>query len=280
MSRKPTLARFKLTLEYDGTQYSGWQKQLDAKTIQGSLLLAAATVFGTDKVDIQGSGRTDAGVHALNYVAHLEAKTALPPAAIMAGMNGVLPKDIVLLRVDKAQAQFHARYNCLARSYIYRISKRKSAFGKKYVWWVSDRLDLAAMRQATELLAGMHDFVAFAEKQEAKKSTKVLVQLAELIETDDLIIFRIVGSHFLWKMVRRLVGLLVEVGCSRLRVEDIKGLLTAKAAARPVRFTAPPSGLFFERAFYHEKELKEFLRRRDTGLQNAAGLELSIGNEG
>jgi len=261
MTKQTALARFKLTLEYDGTHYSGWQKQNDARTVQGSLLHAAAAAFGSEAVDIQGNGRTDAGVHALCYTAHLEARTTLAPDAIQAAMNDVLPTDIVLLRVEKADPRFHARHHCMARSYVYRISQRKTVFGKKYVWWVREPLDVSAMRRAAGLMVGMHDFVAFAERQELKKSTMVLVRVAEVIEEDDQIVFRIIGSHFLWKMVRRIVAILVEVGRHNLTVEDVTGFLASRPDL-PLRYLAPPAGLFFEQAFYHEQELQEFLDHR------------------
>lgn len=252
--------KFKLALEYDGTQYSGWQKQDDAKTIQGSLLKAAAAVFEGQTVEIQGNGRTDAGVHALEYAAHLAVAADLPPESIKQQLNDALPKDIVVLGVEKAPPDFHARHSCIARSYLYRLSKRKSAFEKKYLWWVRDRLAIPAMRRAAQPMVGMHDFISFAEKQEMKKSTKVLLHAVEIKQEGDLILIRVVGSHFLWKMVRRMVGVLVEVGRKKLTETDIRALLNEKSDL-PARFTAPPSGLFFERAFYDEGELKEFLGR-------------------
>lgn len=250
--------RFKLTLEYDGTQYSGWQIQADAKSIQGALLKAAATLFSDQPVDIQGCGRTDSGVHALHYVAHLAVATDLSPLAITHGLNDALPKDIVILSVERAAAEFHARHSCVARGYLYRISQRKSAFEKKYIWWVRDRLNVGAMQRAAQLMVGMHDFAAFAEKQELKKSTRVLVHDVALHQEGDFILVRVVGSHFLWKMVRRMVGILVEVGRGTLTDNDVRQMLTGPSAL-PARHTAPPSGLFFEQAFYSEQELQEFL---------------------
>jgi tRNA pseudouridine38-40 synthase len=250
--------RFKLTLEYDGTRYSGWQIQADAKTIQGALAKAAATLFPGQPVEIQGCGRTDSGVHALHYVAHLAVATDLAPLAITHGLNDALPKDIVVLAVERAGADFHARHSCVARRYLYRIAKRKSAFEKKYVWWVRDRLNVGAMQRAARLMIGMHDFAAFAEKQELKKSTRVLLHRVELAEEGDFILIRVVGSHFLWKMVRRMVGILVEVGRGNLTDDDVRQLLSGPSDL-PARYTAPPSGLFFERAFYSEEELQEFL---------------------
>lgn len=252
------LKRFKLTLEYDGTRYSGWQKQEETRTIQGALLKAAEEVFGGQKMDIQGCGRTDAGVHAQNYVAHLEASTALDPLSIRIKLNDLLPADIALIAVEPCNTSFHARHNCIARSYLYQISRRKTAFGKKYVWWVRDTLDAKAMNKAAQQFSGMHDFASFAEKQELKKSTKVLLHSAKVHEEGDLILIRIVGSHFLWKMVRRMVGVLVEVGRHKLDYEQV-GLLLKKQSNMPAALTAPPSGLFFEQAFYDEKEFKDFL---------------------
>ena len=261
MTKQTMPARFKLTLEYDGSRYSGWQKQDDARTIQGSLLHAATTFLGSEAVDIQGNGRTDAGVHALRYTAHLEARTNLAPAAIQDAMNDALPADIVVLGVEKADPRFHARHHCVARSYVYRITQHKTVFGRKYVWWVREVLDVAAMRRVAGLMVGMHDFVAFAERQELKKSTMVLVRVAEVIEEDNQIVFRIIGSHFLWKMVRRIVAILVEVGRHNLTEDDVLAFLASKPE-RPLRYLAPPAGLFFEQAFYQEQELQDFLRRR------------------
>lgn len=249
--------RFKLVLEYEGTRYSGWQKQGDARTLQGSLLAAAADIFAGE-VDIQGNGRTDAGVHALNYVAHLEAKTTLKPDAIKERLNTVLPDDIVVLGVETCHPRFHARHNCIGRSYLYQISRRKTVFARKYVWWVQDQLDVEAMAAAADLFPGMHDFVSFAEKQELKKSTKVLINASQLLEVDDMIIFRVVGSHFLWKMIRRMAGILVEVGRHNFSVADVEGFLLRPTDV-PARFTAPPRGLFFEDAFYDQEEFKDFL---------------------
>ncbi len=248
--------RYKLILEYDGTNFSGWQKQNDARTVQGDLLKGAERVFGPVTMDIQGCGRTDAGVHALRYAAHLEVASALEPETVAALLNDTLPKDLAVLAVEPVDARFHARHNCLARSYIYQIKRRKSAFAKRYNWWVREELDVAAMRCAAEVMVGMHDFAAFAEKQELKKSTRVLVHRVQLVEDEDVLIVRVIGSHFLWRMVRRMVGVLVEVGGHRLTKEAVRHFLQAPSTV-PFNHTAPPAGLFFERAFYDAKELEE-----------------------
>lgn len=260
MSKKPTAHRYALTLEYDGTNFSGWQKQKDARTVQGDLFKAAERVFGTKVNDIQGCGRTDAGVHALNYIAHLEAESYLEPEQLIRNFNETLPKDIAVLAVSSTHPRFHARHNCLARSYLYQLKQRKSAFAKRYNWWVREELDLAAMERAAELMVGMHDFRSFAEKKELKKSTKVLVHLVQIDKDEDDIAIRVIGSHFLWHMVRRMVALLVEVGCHRLTEDDVRKLLDP---SQKIIFnqTAPAAGLFFERAFYEKNDLKEATRK-------------------
>ena len=249
------LRRYKLILEYDGTNFSGWQKQNDARTVQGDLLKGAERVFGNVPMDIQGCGRTDGGVHALEYAAHLEVVSDLEPDKAAEMLNDTLPKDIAVLSMEAVDPRFHARHSCVARSYIYQLKTHKSAFAKRYNWWIREKLDVAAMQSAAQVMTGMHDFASFAEKQELKKSTKVLVHMVQLVEDKDLITVRVVGSHFLWRMVRRMVGVLVEVGCHRLTEEDVRSFLQAPSIV-PFNHTAPPAGLFFERAIYDEEELQ------------------------
>lgn len=257
MNKKNPLRRYKLTVEYDGTNFSGWQKQTDARTVQGDLWKGIVRVLAERALDLQGCGRTDAGVHALAYVAHLEVAGAWPITDLADQLNASLPKDIAIVAVEAVDPRFHARHSCLARSYIYQLRTRKSAFGKRYDWWVHEDLDLAAMERAAALMVGMHDYAAFAEKQEMKKSTLALIHQVRIITTGDLTKIRVVGSHFLWHMVRRMVGVLVEVGCHRLGEEDVRRLFSGPSTL-PSRHTAPASGLFFEKAYYDETELAEF----------------------
>ena len=253
------MRRYRLILEYDGTNFRGWQKQADARSVQGDVLKAAARVFGEVTMDLQGCGRTDGGVHALEYVAHLEVASRTPLGEAARRLADEMPKDIALLAMEAADPRFHARHSCLARSYVYQLRTRKSAFGKRYSWWIREPLYLDAMRRAAAVMEGMHDFAAFAEKQELKKSTLVDVRQVRLLDDGDLIRLRVVGSHFLWHMVRRMVGVLVEVGCHRLSVAEVGELLRDGSSEIPAGHTAPAAGLFFEKAFYDEEELALFL---------------------
>ena len=247
-------SRFKLFIEYEGTRYSGWQRQENAKTIQGTIVKVANEIFGNDFVDLQGSGRTDSGVHALEQVVHLDAKTVLAPEIIRMKFNDLLPHDINILEVEKASQNFHARHDAKTRSYLYQISKRRTAFGKNYVWWIKDKLNFKQMESASKLFIGMHDFSSFSDDDPEEKSTKVLIDDIQLKEDGDLILIRIVGSHFIWKMVRRIIGILVEVGRGRKIERDIINYLNVKSN-EVAKFTAPPSGLFLERVLYEGEKL-------------------------
>jgi tRNA pseudouridine38-40 synthase len=240
---------WKLTLEYDGTRYRGWQTQKNTdRTVQGVLAHAARELLGEDAV-VGGSGRTDAGVHALAQVAHLKARKDLPPRQILEGLDDLLPFDVNVLSVETAAPRFHARHDARTRTYLYRFSRRRTAFDKRLVWWVKDRLDLPAMRRAAKLFEGRHDFASFCENPEGQESTLVVVEKSEVLDVFEEIHFRITASHFLWKMVRRLAGTLVEVGRGNLDAGGVETLL-AERSTGPAKWTAPPSGLFLEKVVY------------------------------
>jgi tRNA pseudouridine38-40 synthase len=243
------MARFRMSIEYVGTRYRGWQIQKNARTIQGELHEAVRKVSDRTDFETYGSGRTDAGVHALDQVAHLDLETRLAPEALRRALNDELPADINVRSAAKVPRQFHARHNAVARSYLYQISRRRTAFAKPFVWWIKDSLDARRMQEAAALLEGMHDFRSFAEDDPSKTSTRVLVNRVEVAEDGDLILIRLRASHFLWKMVRRVVGVLAEVGRGSLRREDVERFLR-EASDEPAPTTAPPSGLFLERVFY------------------------------
>lgn len=243
---------WKLEIEYDGTRYRGWQIQHNARTIQGELENAARQLFA-GQFELFGAGRTDAGVHALRQIAHLkvgELTANVTPLQLQFGFNDILPHDINILRVANAPDTFHARHDAVARYYLYRISKRRTAFGKNLTWWIKDKLDVKAMREAAAMLVGKHDFRSFREMDDGKKqSTLVVVDHAEIFTDGDLICFRIGAGHFLWKMVRRIVGSLVEVGRGSMTDEGFARLLKFQSDV-PAKFTAPPSGLFLEKVLY------------------------------
>lgn len=253
------MSRFKLYIEYEGTRYSGWQMQKNSKSIQGKLYEAAEKIFKNERVEIYGSGRTDAGVHAICQVAHLDVKTMLAPEIIRMKFNDELPSDINVVEVEKAHPKFHARHDAVSRSYIYQISRRRTSFGKPFVWWIKDELNFEKMNKAAKHFIGMHNFVSFADKDKEEKSTKVLIENIELKEDGDLILIRIAGSHFLWKQVRRMVGVLVEIGRGKLSAKEVDYFLQHESPT-PAKYTAPPSGLFLEQVIYEGKEFNSTLK--------------------
>ncbi|HTM04948.1 MAG TPA: tRNA pseudouridine(38-40) synthase TruA [Vicinamibacterales bacterium] len=241
--------RFKLTIEYAGTRYSGWQIQKNARTVQGEIDRALRELTDAGDFELYGSGRTDAGVHALAQVAHLDLTTTLPPELLRRRINDALPSDINIVRIDKVRHRFHARHGAVGRSYIYQVSRRRTAFAKPFVWWVKEDLDVEQMRATARQFVGFHDFRAFSDDDPDEKSTEVLIDTLDIHEDDDLIVVHVEGSHFLWKLVRRLVGVLVETGRGGLSVDDASRLL-GSASSLPARLTAPAAGLFLERVFY------------------------------
>jgi tRNA pseudouridine38-40 synthase len=243
------MPRFRLLIEYAGTRYSGWQIQKNARTVQGEIDRAVRDAFRPREFELYGSGRTDAGVHALAQVAHLELYTTVPAEQLRRRLNDELPADINIIAVEKAPHRFHARHDAVARSYLYQISRRRTAFGKPFVWWIREPLRVETMREAAALFVGMKDFQDFTEDDPSEKSTKVLVDAIEIAEAGALVLIRVHGSHFLWKMVRRIVGVLAAVGRGELAPHDAVG-----PSIDPAALTAPAAGLFLERVYYSRHE--------------------------
>lgn len=244
---------YRLTLEYEGTRYHGWQEQKNARSVAGELRQAVEDSGGRVR-ELGGSGRTDAGVHALAQSAHLRLQGAVDPEAFRREVNERLPADIHLLSLTPASDKFHSRHDAVSRSYLYQISRRRTALAKRWVWWVKRPLDEGRMISAAGLVAGKHDFRLFAEKPAEQPSTLVVVDKVEIATAGALILVRVTASHFLWKMVRRLVGTLVKVGAGELDRGSFQELIATKTPKAgkglPAEWTAPPSGLFLERVIY------------------------------
>lgn len=247
---------WKLTVEYDGGRYAGWQEQPRERTVAGEIRGAARRVFGGE-VEIGGAGRTDAGVHALAQVAHLRAaKRGKAPRRLAEALNEGLPADIHVLAAESAPERWHARHDATLRSYLYQFLLRRSAFLKPYGWWVREPLDEDAMRRAAASLVGRRDFASFSETdpREEEKSSIVHVAEASLAVHGPVLLFRLAASHFLRKMVRRVAGALARVGTGAMAEGEI-ALLLASPRGSVAEWTAPPSGLFLERVLYRGESL-------------------------
>jgi len=254
-----TVFTWKLTIEYEGTRYYGWQEQKQSRTVAGEIRRAAESYLACP-VELLGAGRTDAGVHALAQVARLRASKRAKEIDLLRAINDGLPPDINILKVDEAPPRFDPRRDPKARYYLYQVALRRTAFAKRFAWWVRDRLDAEKMREASRCLRGRHDFARFCERREDEQSTVVVVERVETRVEGDLFLFRIGASHFLWKMVRRIAGTLVGVGRGAISIAEFASLIDgASVKGRTPAFdvaanTAPPSGLFLERVVYDERD--------------------------
>jgi tRNA pseudouridine38-40 synthase len=240
----------KLTIEYDGTRYQGWQVQAAGVTIQGTLE-EKLNLLTSEKVHVVASGRTDAGVHALEQVAHFKTQSLLPVRSIRKALNSLLPHDILVKKVMEVDEDFHAR-KAKSKIYEYRILNQglRSVFDRGYVWHISQALDLEEMKKATEYLVGEFDFSAFRSVGTPTRTAVRRIIRAEWKKSRNGIIrFEVEANGFLKQMVRAIVGTLVEVGKGRITAADFQRVVLSRErkAAGP---TAPAHGLFLKKVKY------------------------------
>ena len=242
---------YKLVLQYDGTKLNGWQKQGNTdNTIQGKLEAILEKMYG-EYVEIHGSGRTDAGVHALGQVANFHASEQFSTEEIQNTLNEYLSKDIRVLDVETVDERFHARLTAKGKTYEYRIDNGKIAnvFQRKYTMREENPLDLTAMKNAAVYLLGTHDFKTFCANKKMKKSTVRTITAVEIKENDGIVSIRYTGNGFLYNMVRILTGTLIEVGRGKRVPEDVKEIINAQDRGA-AGFTAPAQGLFLVEVDY------------------------------
>ena len=238
----------RLLIEYEGSRYAGWQVQEQQRTVAGEIHAAIrATLHESPK--LIGAGRTDQGVHAEGQVANFYSRSTLPAPQVAEALNQVLPADINILEARDVPATFHSRHDALARRYRYQIASRRSAFFKRLIWWVRQPLLVQAMEEASRSLVGRHDFTSFADRSAEIAEPRVQVFAASLRRGEFLTSFTLEADHFLPRMVRRVVGVLVQIGLGNLPPEAIGRFLSA-TVDDPAQWTAPSSGLFLERVLY------------------------------
>lgn len=267
------MTHWKLTLSYDGTGFHGWQVQPGRRTVQGTLAAALEQMAG-ERVLPQGSGRTDAGVHALGQVASFGLEAAIPAENLQRALNRALPQSVRVLKAEMVPDSFHARHSAVRKSYEYRIFERRvevvgpeiaaekvcPPFLAPYVWDCRWPLEIAGMREAAKILCGTWDFTSFAavdmelgvrEGVVVGPNPVKTIYASEIAQEDGLLLYRVTGSGFLHHMVRNVMGTLVDVGRGRLDVGDMRAILEAKdrTAAGP---TAPAQGLFLVSVEYGE----------------------------
>ncbi|MDO8588659.1 MAG: tRNA pseudouridine(38-40) synthase TruA [Armatimonadota bacterium] len=237
------MRNIKAVVEYDGTDYSGFQRQPRRRTVQGELERALAEIM-KEPVRVTGAGRTDAGVHAAGQVISFKTVCAIPTDRVCVALNSVLSRDIVLVQAEEVGPEFHARYSARQRIYEYRIlnTEQPSALFGRFVWHVPDKLNLRAVRKAAEYLLGTHDFAAFSLSQRDEKSTVRELSALEISRHCDIISVVLKANGFLHSMARGIVGTLVEIGQGRRSPDDMKTILEGRDRSGAGK-TAPARGL-------------------------------------
>jgi len=245
------MTNFKITIEYDGSAYHGWQRQSSERTIQGEIENALKTMTG-NCVAVTGSGRTDAGVHALNQTANFRCAASLTSEVFLKGLNSLLPEDIVISSCKIVPEKFHARYDVKSKVYHYRILNRTlpAAISRQYAWHIRKKLNLSAMQEALRCIIGSHDFKAFEGSGSPRASTVRCIINADLVKAEnDYLVLKIEGDGFLKFMVRNIVGTLVDVGFDKITPHDFKQILISKDR-NLAGITAPANGLFLMEVKY------------------------------
>lgn len=242
---------FKLVIEYDGTRYYGWQRQKEKRTVQGEIIKVIHTIT-REKVDLTGSGRTDAGVHAYGQVANFISNTKHTIESLHKGFNCLLPEDIVIKSLEEVDASFHAQYNAKKKTYHYRIlnTQLPIAIKRQYAWHIRKKLDLGPMQEAAGHLIGTHDFKSFENVGSPRKHTTRCITKAFFIEeAPDSYLFEIEGNGFLKYMVRNIIGTLVDVGTGKKSEKEFKKIMESLDRKNAGQ-TAPPHGLFLKNVEY------------------------------
>lgn len=245
------MRNIKLTIEYDGKRYLGWQRLGDSdKTIQGKIENIIKQMTG-EEIEIVGSGRTDGGTHARGQVANFKTHSDLSLAEMIAFLNRYLPQDIVVKDAEEVAERFHARYNAAGKQYSYYVwhAEIPSAFERAYSYHYPQVLDLDRMRKACNKLTGKHDFMGFSALKKTKKSTVRTIENITIEEEGSLLHFTFVGDGFLHKMVRIMVGTLLEIGAGKMELEAIDEVFANKVRKNAGE-TVPAQGLFLDEVFY------------------------------
>ena len=247
------MKKYKILISYDGTIYGGWQVQPNSVSIQTLIQKALETILRSP-IDLTGSGRTDAGVHALGQVAHFSCATQ-NPEKLLYSVNSLLPGDIRLKTIEEVSDDFHARYSATGKVYHYHLHLDRilDPFTRLYSYHVLDKVKLPLLKEAAKLFVGTHDFLSFAnEAHRGSASVDAVRNLKKLdvIEEEGGVRLEFMADGFLYKMVRNIVGTLIDVSCERIPLENIPTIFAEKDR-RKAGFTAPPHGLFLVKVLYH-----------------------------
>lgn len=252
---------YKLTISYDGTRYSGWQVQPNANTVQAEIVKALKIFLKAEKIVLIASGRTDAGVHAAGQIAHFRFEQPLDSNRLQLALNGMLPRDIRIKKVEEASADFHSQYHASGKEYHYHLYLDRviDPFKRLYCWHVHQHVDLTLLKQAAQCFVGKHDFTSFANEADegsaSRDPVRTLYRL-DVVPFEGGVRLEFEGDGFLYKMVRNIVGTLVEVAARKRPLTDIAKIFEAKDR-RQAGLAAPPQGLFLMRVDYELQDGKD-----------------------
>ncbi len=245
------MRNIRIKVTYEGTRYQGWQKQETSdNTIQGKLERLLSRMC-EEEIAVQGSGRTDAGVHALGQIVNFHTSATMSLQDMLQYMNQYLPEDIAVVEIEEVSERFHSRLNAKGKRYSYRVwnSSIPNVFWRRYAHTVEDKLDLEAMKSATSYLLGEHDFKSFTSTKKGKKSTVRRIDNIEIVKEGDMLTFTFTGNGFLYHMIRILVGTLLEVGRGVRTADSIPVVLESKNRENAGELV-PGKGLVLEEVFY------------------------------
>jgi tRNA pseudouridine38-40 synthase len=248
---------YKLTIAYKGTNYSGWQVQPQLKTVQGIVVETFKSMFKSE-IKLTGSGRTDAGVHAIGQVANFKSEIRIAPEKLVQALNSNLPRDIRIKDCCLVEEDFHSRYDAVGKTYLYYIynSRTGSPFWKDYSYLIPYRLDFDKMVAAGEVFKGQHDFLGFMSTGSAVKDTVRTIHDIKLKQQKDMIVMEVTGNGFLYNMVRIIAGTLIDIGRGKIPVEDTADIIDSKDRNRGGH-TAKADGLFLKKVYYNKEEIVE-----------------------
>lgn len=245
------MRNIKMIIEYDGSRYLGWQRLGDSdKTIQGKLEAVISQMLG-QSIEIIGSGRTDAGVHARGQVANFKTDSLMSIDEMQSYINHYLPQDIVVKEIFEVDDRFHSRYKAKGKKYIYYVWNDvvPSAFDRKYSYYFPQGLDMAKMEEACQALVGTHDFIGFSSLKKSKKSTVRTIDEISIRRDGSMLTFTFVGDGFLYNMIRIIMGTLLDIGTGKMELSDIQSIFENKSRSE-AGITVPPHGLFLEEVYY------------------------------
>lgn len=239
------MQRYKCKIAYDGSQFSGYQVQPNQRTVQGELQKALEKLHKGEEIKVYASGRTDAGVHGRGQMIHFDSPLSIPEEKWPVALNTLLPDEVSILKVEKAPSDFHARFDVTGKEYRYFVytNKVRDPFRRNYAYHYPYTLNLETLREASQHLLGLHDFTSFCSaKTEVEDRVRELREI-EVLEEEDMFVFRFVGNGFLYNMVRILVGTLLQVGTGEIAADEIPAILAKKDRIYAGK-TAPPQGLY------------------------------------